>query len=329
VKVLLVGLGSIGRRHLGNLALVEPSAEVLVLRQASASAPDDQPANLRVVRRLEDALAFRPDAALLCSPAPFHVEVGLALARQGCHLFIEKPLADALTGVERLLACCRDNNLVLLVGYNLRFHPAVQLLKQEIDRGRIGKLLTVRAEVGQYLPHWRPTQDYRTTVSARRELGGGALLELSHELDLVRWLGGEVRSVQAVVERLSDLKLDVEDVADILVRFESGALGNVHLDMLQQPPTRSCKLVGSEGTLLWDAFVPGVRWYDNRSAAWTMLGADKEQDRNRMYVAELQHFFACIAGREQPLVDGQAGLRVLEMVLAARESSATGRSIVV
>jgi predicted dehydrogenase len=332
LKILLVGLGSIGRRHLANLPQVVPGAEIVVLRQAQHSNADDETLAetvSRIVRRVEDALAWQPHAALICTPAPFHIELALRLAEQGVHLFVEKPLSRTLEGVDRLIDLCQNKHLVFMVGYNLRFHSAVQQLHQAVENQRIGRILTIRAEVGQYLPHWRPAQDYRTSVSARRVLGGGALLELSHELDLVRWLAGEVHSIYAAVDRLGDLEMDVEDTAEITLRIAGGAIGSVHLDMLQQPPTRTCKIVGTEGTLCWDAFVPGIRWYDNRAGAWTELGRDTEADRNGMYVAELRHFFDCIAGQGKPLIDGAAGRRVLELVLAARKSAETGRTIVV
>jgi predicted dehydrogenase len=214
-----------------------------------------------------------------------------------------------------------------MVGYNLRFHLPLQELKQCVREGRIGKLLSIRAEVGQYLPEWRPGTDYRASVSARRDLGGGAVLELSHELDYVLWLAGEATSVTAQAGRLSDLEIDVEDTADIILKFASGAQGSIHLDMVQQPSTRCCKVVGTEGTVTWDGTTDAVMYYSNATGHWTPLNPGQKTDRNQMYIAELEHFFTCIRNRNEPLVTTTDGKRVLELALAILQSSREQRSI--
>ncbi|MBE3139991.1 MAG: Gfo/Idh/MocA family oxidoreductase, partial [Thermoplasmata archaeon] len=196
MRILIYGLGSIGRRHLANLRLIEPNAHITVWDQESRLpdcreylSPED-----RFVSRLEDALAAQPEVALISSPSPLHVEAALELAKQGAHLFIEKPLSNNLDGVDELIDRCRKRLLVLLVGYNFRFYQPLQVVHQALQDGQIGRVLSTRAEVGQYLPDWRPAIDYSQSVSAKSELGGGALLELSHELDYVRWLVGEIQT---------------------------------------------------------------------------------------------------------------------------------------
>jgi predicted dehydrogenase len=331
VRILLVGLGSIGRRHLANLSSLIPGADIAILRRkASVDEPTVAavPLGCRVVYDLYDAIRWRPTAALICSPTVFHLAQALQLAEHGVHLFIEKPLSHSLEGVDRLLRLT-ETGTVVLVGYNLRFLPALQALQREVSTGRIGKLLSIRAEVGQYLPDWRPTQDYRNGVSAQKKLGGGVLLELSHELDLACWLGGEIRSVSAQVERLSNLDIDVADTAEIVLRFTSGAMGSIHLDMIQRHPTRCCKLIGSEGTLIWDAAEDNLQWFDASKRQWSAVWQKPAPDRNTMYRSELQHFFDCIEGRAFPAVDGRQGKRVLELAMAAMESSASGKVIAV
>ena len=255
MRALIVSLGSIGRRHLANLRQLLPDAEITVLRhEGGASAP----AELRslanhVVYSLEEALETRPAFAVIASPAPFHVAVADRLARHGIHLFMEKPISDRADGVQGLIDLCRQRNVVLAVGYDLRFEPSLIAVHDAVHSGRIGRVMGFRAEVGQYLPDWRPTADYRQTVSARKELGGGVLLELSHEFDYARWIVGEVAEVFAQATRVSDLEIDVEDLAEVVLRFSNGAVGSVHLDMVQASPTRTCRIIGTEGTLTWDS----------------------------------------------------------------------------
>lgn len=332
MKALIVGLGSIGRRHLANLTQLLPGAEITVWHQHSSRADhpgDASDGPVRHVFSLDDALAAGPQCAVIAGPSTGHVATAQALADHNVHVLIEKPLSDRRQGVERLLGKCRAKNLVLLVAYNYRFYPPLQKMRQAILEGSIGRVLSVRAEVGQYLPDWRPAADYRRGVTARRELGGGVLLELSHEIDYVRWLAGEITEVSARVGRLSDLEIDVEDTAELTLGFGSGAIGSVHLDMVQRAPTRACKVVGTEGTLAWDGPTHGVRWYSAASGEWTDLCAPVARDRNESYLAELAHFLDCVRGAAIPAVTGEDGLRVLDIVLAARQSSSDRRVVTV
>ncbi len=294
MKVLLVSLGAIGRRHLANLRQLEPDADVAILRRAVDPALDE-----KQLTTLDAALAFAPDAALICSPASQHVAVATALAARGVPLFIEKPLSHNLDGVAELIALAREKRAPLLVGYNLRFSPDLRELRAALHAGRIGRLLHLRAEVGQYLPDWRPATDYRHSVTAQRDLGGGVLLEISHEIDYAFWLAGEVESVTAQIATLGDLECDVEDCADLQLRFRSGALGTIHLDLLDRVPHRTCRLIGTEGTLSLDLL--------SDPAA---IGAT--------YLAILRHFLHCARTRTEPEITGDDGLRVLEVIAAAR-----------
>lgn len=323
MRALVVGLGSIAHRHIRNLKTITPDVELAVWHQHSKSA-DLQ--NLRsmvdhVVFDLAEALAWQPSFALITNPAPLHIETGIVLARENCHLFIEKPLSNTLDRVDELLMVCRERGLVLMVGYNFRFHRPLQILQQALVQGLIGRPMIIRAEVGQFLPEWRPGKDYRQGVSARRELGGGVLLELSHELDYVCWLGGEVRAITAQIGHLSDLEIDVEDTAEITMQFAGGTIGSVHLNMVQRPATRLCRIVGTKGTLSWDGLSHQVRLFSAAENAWSDLQPADHIDRNEMYIAELRHFLDCIKENSIPAVCGEDGRRVLEIVIAARRSS--------
>jgi predicted dehydrogenase len=327
MRFLIVGLGSIGRRHLANLRCIQSDAQITVWRQHTAPEAQLPDGVDRVVYSFDDAMADQPTAALICSPASMHVGTGLQLAREGVHLFIEKPLSDTLEGVEELVQTCRQKSLVLMVGYNLRFYNPLQIAHGAFAAGSIGRLMSLRAEVGQFLPDWRPGQDYRQSVSARSELGGGALMELSHELDYVDWFAGEIVEVSARLGRLSDLDMDVEDTAELIVGFRGGAIGSIHLDMVQRAPVRHCRLVGTEGTLTWDGISNCVRLYSAASGEWEDLHPAVPIDRNEMFAAELDHFVDCVVNDKAPTVDGRQGQRVLALALAAKEASLQGRSV--
>jgi len=326
MRVLIVGLGSIGRRHLANLRQLLPQAEVIVLRR-QGGLYEPAPGGARVIRSLEDALRLAPQAAIVASPAACHISDAMVLAQHGVHLLVEKPLSDSMKGVDELIRECEQRALTLMVAYNFRFYPPLQRLRDALLGGDIGRIVSIRAAVGQYLPDWRRDSDYRQGVSGRRELGGGAVLELSHELDYVRWLCGEVTEVFGLTERLSDLEIDVEDTAEVLLRFASGAIGSVHLDMVQQPMARGCRVVGTEGTLLWDGVTHRVQLWNTRAKIWHDLHPEAPLERNLMYLAELQHFIDCARGECRPRVEAEDARRVLKIALAIKASAAQGRPV--
>jgi predicted dehydrogenase len=329
LKALVVGLGSIARRHIRNLAAIDAEIEIAVWRQHSRSADlqDLAPMISQVVFSAEEALVWRPDIALLTNPASLHVETGLTLAREGVHLFVEKPLSNTLKNIDLLLEVCRERALTLMVGYHLRFYTPLSIMHQALAKGHIGRPMFLRAEVGQFLPDWRPDIDYRQAVSARKELGGGVVMELSHELDYARWLLGEVETVSAHIGKLSDLQLDVEDTAEIVLQFASGAIGSIHMDMVQRELVRNCRICGTEGTLVWDWNAHRVQLYSAATRSWQDLCNEPDFEPNAMYVAELRHFLGCIRDRQKPLVDGAEGHRVLEVILAVKEAARAGQKV--
>lgn len=322
MRVLIVGLGSIGSRHLDNLRVIDRSVHVTVWHQHRKPGDGGHggPAADCTVYRLEDAIQTKPDAALITGPASRHVEAGLALAEAGMHLFIEKPISDTLNKVDELLRLCRERDLVLMVGYNFVFYRPFQIMQQAIMEGRIGRVLSVRAEVGQFLPEWRPASDYRQTVSAKFQLGGGVLLELSHEFEYVRRLVGEVKAVSAELGHLSDLEIDVEDTAEVILRFTNGAIGSVHVDMTQRPARRICHVVGTQGTLAWDGSTHRVGLFSAAANTWSELHPGGSIDLNETYMEEMRHFLDCVRRREPPKIGGEDARRILEIVLAAKRS---------
>ena len=325
-RVLIVGLGSIGQRHLRLARILLPQADIRVLRHQPCK---DLPEFANgCFSQLNEALAFAPQLAVIASPASFHLPVANALATVGKHLLVEKPLASELTGVEEFIACCLIKHVVLLTGYNLRFFPSLQKFRTLLHANAIGRVLSVRCEIGQYLPTWRPGSDYREGVSANRALGGGALLELSHELDYLRWIFGEIDWVTAVLSRQSTLEIDVEDTAHLTLGFcdgegKSGLIGTVNLDFIRHDTTRLCTAIGELGSLRWNGLTGVVELFEAGSSNWRELFQHQPQ-RDESYLDEWQHLLACIQRKAIPLVSGADGLQVLRVAEAARRASATG-----
>lgn len=323
MEVLVAGSGSIGRRHMRNL-------RSLGIERIAACDPD--PDRLSpMVEELEvipfsdfqeALLKTRPRLVFVCSPPIFHVSQALAAVMSGADVFIEKPLSHSLDGVEELIQESEARKQVVQVGYNMRFHPGVQKTEELVRQGVIGRILWASVEVGQYLPDWRPWQDYRQSYTARRDLGGGIILDASHELEYTIHLLGAPVEIQCVAGKVSGLDVDVEDCATLLLRFAGGAQADVHMDFIQRCYSRSCKLVGETGSLVWDYPRNEVRIYRVDTGTWETLSYEFEP--NDMYVDEIKHFLACVRERSQPAVDLAQSAYVLKVALAAKLAAAKG-----
>lgn len=327
-RVLIVGLGSIGNRHLRLARELLPKADIRILRhQACPTVPVF--AN-GCFSSLDESIKFAPHIAVIANPAPFHMGTALLLAEAGVHLLIEKPLSATVDGVKQLIDSCRAHKTTVLTGYNLRFLFSLQRFRDLLNAGSIGRVLSVRCEIGQYLPTWRPETDYRQCVSAQRKLGGGALLELSHEIDYLRWIFGEVEWVNATLSQQSDLQIDVEDTAHLILGFVAASgrqlIAAVNLDFIRHDTTRLCTAIGEQGSLRWNGLTGVVEHFETGAKQWHELSRHQQQ-RDDSYLSEWQHFLQCVNAKATPLVSAEDGLKVLQIIDAARHSSESGQKV--
>ena len=342
MKILFCGLGGIGQRHLRNLReLLGDKLEVHAYRvrrqpiklrdnlTVDEGADLEQDYRITVHHELEAALAQRPAAAFICNPSALHVPVALACARSGVAVFMEKPLSHDLQGLAELLKEVSDRKLLFLVGYNFRFHPGLQRMKELLEAGFFGHLLSVRSEIGEYLPNWHRYEDYRQMYAARADQGGGVILSQIHEMDLICWFFGLPQSIVSHGGKLSHLEIDVEDVASSLMRSD-GALGRfpilLHQDFLQRPPTRSFRIVGDAGMAEMDLLANHLRIYDAQGG---LSGSDDFPGfvRNDMFLAQTRHFLDCLERGTAPAVSLRDGLQSLRLALAARQSLQEQREV--
>ena len=342
MKILFCGLGGIGQRHLRNLRQLlgdELQVHAYRVRGQRIKLRDnltvDEGADLErdyaivVHHDLAAALAEKPAAAFICNPNSLHVPVALECVRAGVPVFMEKPLASDLAGIDQLLAEVEQRRLPFHVGYNFRFHPGLQRLKALLDDGFFGRLLSVRSEIGEYLPNWHRYEDYRQMYAARADQGGGVILSQIHEMDLIYWFFGLPRSIVTHGGQLSHLELDVEDTASSLMRCD-GAMGSfpilLHQDYLQRPPVRCFKIVGDAGYAEIDLLANRLRVYGAEGEL------SEENDfpgfvRNDMFLAQARHFLDCVNGSATPQVSLHDGLQSLRLALAALRSLKEGREV--
>lgn len=305
--ILIAGFGSIGRRHLQNLKTLGQRKFVLY-RTGKSTLPENEIADIPQEFDLTKALSYKPIATIIANPTALHMPVALAAAKAGSHLFIEKPVSHNLDGIEELRRLVRKKGLFVQTGFQFRFHPGLLKIKRRLQKNEIGKIVSVQAYWGEYLPNWHPWEDYRVSYSAKMNLGGGVLLTLCHPFDYLRFLFGEVDSVSAISGQSGGLGIDVDDTADVLLQFRSGVIGNVHLDYWQRPVEHSLRIIGRNGIISFDYSKSRI-------------------DRNTMFLSEMRHFLFSIKKQIQPLCTLDDGIKALEIVLAAKESSLKKRVV--
>lgn len=323
-RLAIVGLGSIGRRHLRLLTTLRPEIEIILVRSGRGSCWPEEALAAGSVSTIEKALNLALDGAIISSPAPFHVKQAVELLGAGVPLLIEKPLSHNTENTNHLKTLADNASLPVLVGYVLRHSRALQCFREIFFRNTTGLVAGVNVTCGSYLPDWRPAQDYRMTASARAELGGGVLLELSHELDYAHWLFGPFKSVRATLKNSGTLGIEVEDTADLELVSKKGTPVTIHLDFLSLQPIRQCIVYGYENTVSWDGIrreVSLVRKSREKQTFSFNCGSDD------MFGAQIKHFLDCIEFGVLPKVNLNDGISTLRIIEAAKRSQLERRVI--
>ena len=327
MRLAVVGLGSIGRRHLQNFRAV--GVDELTAYDA-APAQRDSAARQFPFASITPTLEAALDGAqgvVICTPPDSH----LAIARMGvdrsAHLMIEKPLTQSTAGVETLLRECDGKGLRVLTGYNWRYWPPMQMVEKMLKAGRIGALRAARTEYAYHLSTRYPGADYRTFYMADAKQGGGCLLDESHAIDYMGWLCGEITEVSAVVAHISSLEITTDDLADLTVRFASGAIGSIHMNLFAWNVHSHFELMGEQGVIQWRRLENDIRLFDPTANRWEVYPSSGQL--NDMYVEEAKHFIACMRGETKPVCDGWDGLKTMRVIEAARKSAVERRWVTV
>ncbi len=288
IKVLIIGLGSIGQRH-ANALIVLGINNIAALRTGKGQKEID----LEILRKIkifsneQEAFAWKPTHMIISNPTSLHLDFIKKAILANIKFFVEKPITDKLNNLELNIDIKNVNGVV---GYNLRFHALFQFIKNIIVSKEFGRIITAHLHVGQYLPNWHPYEDYREAYYSKQELGGGALKTLSHEVDLMQFLFGKVETVFAKVQKLSDLEINVDDVTNIIAKTQYCQQVNVHINFLDPNIRRTGMIYFSEGVLEYD-FMKSFVTFTNNSGRKTTIYEQKD-DLNRQYQSQMREFLA-------------------------------------
>ncbi|WP_065546003.1 Gfo/Idh/MocA family oxidoreductase [Vibrio scophthalmi] len=311
-KVAVIGLGNIATRHRRNLKILFPETELLVM-SASGRVPTETISDSDgIVTSVDALIEAKVELVIVASPAPFHAQHAIPLIEAGIPTLIEKPVTTTIDDAQAIQQAISQHKTPVAVGYCLRYLPSALKLKALLVGNEIGTLYNAHIEIGQYLPDWRPSKDYRDCVSANKNLGGGVLFELSHELDYAQWLLGPLHLQYALLRSSKELNLEVEDMADIITLTDTGAVTTIHLDFLQRKAHRKCSFIGSKGRIDWDLIQNQLTLIT--AAESRVIYNEPEWDKNLMYLAMITDFIQMINQAPHSCIEMNAAASTVDLI---------------
>lgn len=324
MKIVIIGCGSIGRRHARNLSEIGGHELLLVDSEPKRAEALARELSVESLRAPEDAYAKEPELAVICSPTSLHLEMVWEAIEKGCDVFVEKPLSDSTIGLRELVHAAERRSRVLAVGHNFRFDRVVSQAREWANGRRAGRVTSARFHFGSYLPSRHGDEDYRQGYGARRGLGGGVILDAVHEFDMAIWFFGMPDAVYAHGGRYSDLEIDVEDTVEIVMSYEDKAV-SIHLDYVQRPAERRFEVIGTQGSIRADVFARKAEYFDSEVREWRQADAIGTLDES--YKSEMRHVIDCVEGRARPIVNGNIAAQSQLLAEKAKESMRSGLAI--
>jgi predicted dehydrogenase len=325
MHLLIVGSGSVGKRHARNfgrlgceISCVDPRLE----RMAELSGEVGVVQNFS---SLEDALESGGfDAVAVCSPPHVHVAQTRACLQAGLPVLLEKPLSPVLQEAAQLRDLQQRTRIPVLLGYTWRWQTQLRKVRDLLSQNDIGALRHVRFVMSAHLADWHPWERYQDFFMARRDLGGGALLDESHWTDLAQWMFGLPEAVAARVEKISGLEIDSDDNVDMFLSYANGLRVYLHLDLYGRPHEKTITFVGENGTIRWSVD-PNYLSIGRQSSGFDSM-EKYSGERNEMFMAVAEEFLQVVAGAS-PSCTLDDGVNVLRIIEAARASSQQNRTV--
>ena len=324
-KILIVGYGSIGKRHLENIVL-QKNIKIIVCTKRNDLTKLERK-GIIIVNTIADALLHKPNIAFITNETSYHIKTAIKLAKNGIHLFIEKPLSHSIKDIKKLEKIIHTKKIIVQIGCDHRFHPCIKKIKNILDNKKIGKIISVHVENSSYLPDWHPYEDYRKGYAAKKSLGGGIALTMIHELDFLYWFFGDIKKVFSITGKYSNLEISADDLSMMTLVFNENITVQLHLDYFSRPEFKSCKIKGTNGTIYWNSDLNEVKIYSQDKKQWKTILKKNDFKRNSMFIDELKYFLKCVENKEETFNNLKDGEKTLQIVIDAKKSSNQGKMI--
>lgn len=332
MKILFIGLGGVGQRHLRNIKSLYPEAKILAYRsrglsqiistdlQIEAEHGLEENYSIESFSNLADALKHKPFATIISNPSNMHIEPAIAAIKAGSNIFIEKPLSFDFSSIAPLLQVANSCKLTTMVGFQLRFSPLIKKIKSLLANNAIGKILSVRAEVCEYMPWFHKYEDYREIYASKKSMGGGVILTQIHEIDFLIDIFGFPNSVYAIGGKKSQLEIDVEDNVDILMSANDTSIF-LHMDFLQKNKKREGVIYGENGRIEYDLVnleLQLINEGSSESFEW------HDFERNEMFLSEMRMFIESSQANRPTSISIEEGAKSIKVADMIKESISSG-----
>ncbi|MCG8332868.1 MAG: Gfo/Idh/MocA family oxidoreductase [Chitinophagales bacterium] len=324
MNILITGGGSIGKRHLKNLQQLGYLNIWVLKRQPDSTFENEH--RVKVITSFEEAVGIPFDILIVGTPTSLHNESLQFAVEQGLHVFMEKPLIDNQVGLAQAKKILKNFEGIFFIGFMLRFHPLVQKIKNILHSQELGSVYSARFEFGSYLPYWHPWEDYKISYASRKELGGGVINTITHELDLIQYFFGTPDSIYCEACNLQRLDIEVEELAEAIFNYNDKTI-TLHLDYLQKDYDRNIKILCENGKIIWNWHDNEVKVYIHKEESVT-YSINETFDVNQLYIDELQDFLQRIQNIEtkHPL-DFDHAVQNTELMLLMHQSASEGKKI--
>lgn len=312
MRVLVAGCGSAGKRHIKNLIALQEIEKVFIYTNI-----DDCLNNFSNKEKLERVNSLEKidvDFAVIANETYKHIDTAIVLGKQGIHLFIEKPVSHNFNNIDLLMEIIKNNKLKTCIGYNLRFLGIVQFIKRLLNEKAFGNIYFAKIEVGKYLPLWRQGINYKGSYSIHKYKGGGVSLDLSHEIDYMRYLFGDPSSWNIMATKIGDVTIDSDDLFEGIFLYSSGFICNVHMDYLQVNPKRELRIAGSKGLLTCDFINKKMTIRENDKGMESIFNDTAMFNMDATYCDELVHFMDSIRHDFEPCITLEDGIGTLKLL---------------
>jgi predicted dehydrogenase len=321
-RVVVIGVGSIGERHVRCFLATNRAAVALVEVNPALAETVSQRYDVPAYQSIEAALEFQPTAAVVATPAPLHVAQAIELVEAGVHLLIEKPLSTSLDRVCDLRELAAKHGRTVAIAYVYRAFQVLTALREALKSGQFGSPREIIAVGGQHFPTYRPA--YRQIYYSDRKQGGGAIQDaLTHVVNLGEWLVGPVDRVVADAAHLVLPGVEVEDTVHLLTRHGE-VLACYSLNQHQAPNESSITVVCDGGTARCELHNNRWLWMSKPGDAWHEESFGT-MERDTAFIAQANAFLDAVEGRIAPLCRLDEGIQTLRVNLAILASVASSK----
>jgi predicted dehydrogenase len=311
MKILVVGFGSIGKRHIMNLQKISDNFYIEVFDEDQTKLEEIEKMNIKIANS-NSIDSEQYDCVLICTPPITHVDLAIRALKNNSNVFIEKPLSYNLERLNELIHLRNEKNLLVFVGYTFRFNKGLNHIKKMVEEKKFGNILHVSSYFGQFLPDWRPNQNFKESYTLKKELGGGIVLDSSHELDYLTWIFGKPESIQSNYVPTDILPSSAEAICDVILKFSNNLLATIHVDFVRRKYKRTLEILTENSIVEWSLGDNILKIFNVESDSSEIISS--QETINDMYVEELKHVIDCIkSNKNSNIISLENGITTMEL----------------